>query len=367
MARQIDRDLNRFREIVRGRVKHDLRKYISQGEMIGRTGGEYVSIPIPRIDIPEFRYGSKNSGGVGSGPGENGQAIGPGPNDGGVGQAGDAPGEHIMEVEIGLMELAEMMGEQLRLPRIQPKGQSNIVDMKDRYTNVRQTGPESLRHFKRTFKQSLKRQVASGIYDPDDPLIVPIREDRRYRSWTSLPTPRSAAVLIYVMDVSGSVTDEQKAIVRNEAFWIDTWMKSQFKDLEKRYVIHDTVAREVDEHTFYHTRESGGTRISSAYKLADEIVRKNYPLEDWNIYVMQFSDGDNWGEDNAQCITLLKEKILPAANQLAYVQVHSPYGTGEFLRLLKSEFGGDERLALSEVRDRDGIMDSIREVLGRGR
>jgi uncharacterized sporulation protein YeaH/YhbH (DUF444 family) len=335
--------------------------------MIGRTGGEYVSIPIPRIDIPEFRYGSKNSGGVGSGPGENGQALGPGPHDGGVGQAGDAPGEHMMEVEVGLAELAELMGEKLQLPRIRPKGQSNIVEMKDKYTNVRQTGPESLRHFKRTFKQALKRQLASGLYDPDDPLIVPFREDRRYRSWTSLPTPRSAAVLVYVMDVSGSMTDDQKAIVRNEAFWIDTWMKSQYQDLEKRYVIHDSVAREVDEHTFYHTRESGGTRISSAYKLADEIIQKHYPTADWNIYVMQFSDGDNWGEDNLQCIGLLKEKILPVTNQLAYVQVHSPYGTGEFLRLLKSEFGDDERLALSEVRDREGIIESIREVLGKGR
>ena len=72
--------------------------------------------------------------------------------------------------------------------------------------------------------------------------------------------------MIYLMDVSGSMTDEQKEIVRTEAFWIDTWLSSQYDGIETRYIIHDAVAKEVDEHTFYHTRESGGTRISSAYK-----------------------------------------------------------------------------------------------------
>lgn len=366
MARQIERDLHRFRQIVRGRIKHDLRKYISQGEMIGRTGGEFVSIPIPRIDIPEFRYGSRNSGGVGAGPGSDGQTIAPGPNPNGVGQAGDAPGDHIMEVEVTLDELAEILGEELQLPRIEPKGAAKIQELKDKYNNIRQTGPESLRHFKRTFKHALKRQISLGQYDPDDPLIVPIREDRRYRSWTSVPTPRSAAVLIYMMDVSGSMTDEQKAIVRNEAFWIDLWMKSQFKDIERRYIIHDVKAREVDEQTFYHTRESGGTRISSAYKLANEIIDQHYPETDWNIYLLQFTDGDNWGEDNDLCVKQLRDKLLPVINQFSYVQVHSPYGSGEFLKVLKSEFDQDPRLVYSLVRNRDGIVASIREILGKG-
>lgn len=365
MARQIERDLHRFREIVRGRVKHDLRKYIKHGEMIGRTGGEYVSIPIPRIEIPDFRYGSTNSGGVGSGP--DGQQIAPGPNPNGVGQAGDAPGQHIMEVEVSFSELAELMGEELQLPRVMPKGAEKIQQIKDKYNNIRQTGPESLRHFKRTFKHALKRQVSSGLYDPENPLIVPIREDRRYRSWTSVPEPRSAAVFIYIMDVSGSMTDEQKAIVRHEAFWIDTWMKSQYDAVERRYIIHDSLAGEVDEETFFRTRESGGTRISSAYKMAESILDQHYPESEWNIYLLQFSDGDNWGEDNAAAVSILKDRLLPISNQFAYVQVPTSYGTGEYMRLLKSEFEGDQRVVLSEVRDRDGIIASIREILGQGR
>lgn len=367
MARQIERDLHRFRNIVHGRVKHDLRKYITEGEMIGRTGGEYVSIPIPRIEIPEFRFGSRNSRGVGAGAGNEGQEIAQGPNPNGVGQAGDAPGDHIMEVEVSLTELAELMGEELQLPRIKPKGESTVEDLKDKYNSIRQTGPESLRHFKRTYKHALKRQISSGVYDSENPLIVPIREDRQYRSWTSVPKPRSAAVVIYVMDVSGSMTDEQKTLVRNQAFWIDTWIKSQFDGMQRRYLIHDTLASEVDEEAFYRTRESGGTHISSAYQLATDLIESHYPVSEWNIYIMQFSDGDNWGDDNQKCVDLLKKSLLPVVNQFAYVQVHSSYGAGEYMKLLKSEFGEDERLVLSEIRDRDSIMKSIRDVLGKGR
>ena len=98
MVRNIERDANRFKQIVRGKIKADLRKYITHGEMIGKTGGEYVSIPLPQIEIPEFRYGTKNRGGVGQGPGDIGTPIGRS-SDGEAGSgAGEAPGHHILEV-----------------------------------------------------------------------------------------------------------------------------------------------------------------------------------------------------------------------------------------------------------------------------
>ena len=151
------------------------------------------------------------------------------------------------------------------------------------------------------------------------------------------------------MDVSGSMTDDQKEIVRIEAFWIDTWLKSQYDGVTTRYIIHDAVAREVDEHTFYHTRESGGTRISSAYNLANKIIDADHPPIDWNIYVLHFSDGDNWGEDNRQCIGLLRDQLLPKCNLFGYGQVESPYGSGEFYRELEEAF--DEVPEPGPVRD----------------
>jgi uncharacterized protein len=219
---RVERDLNRFKQIVRGRIKKDLRKYMSQGEMIGRQGKKYVSIPLPQIDLPQFRYGAKQGGGVGQGDGEVGDPLGRGEEQQGQGEAGSEPGQHTIEVDITLDELAQILGEELQLPNIQPRGQKNIVSEKDKYAGIRRVGPDSLRHFKRTYKQALRRQISSGEYDAGNPVIVPIREDMRYRSWKVTTMPESNAVIIYMMDVSGSMGTEQKELVRITAFWIET-------------------------------------------------------------------------------------------------------------------------------------------------
>src|SRR5207302_7539669 len=175
VGQKIEQDLQRFRKIVRGKVKSNLSKYISRGEMIGKKGNDLVSIPLPSINLPQFRYGKKNSGGVGVGPGQPGQPLTQ-PQDGdGQPKAGDSPGGHILEVDLTMEELAAILGEELALPRIEPRGKKNIVTEKDKYTGIRQAGPESLRHFKRTLKRALKRQIASGVIDIDRTMIVPIR------------------------------------------------------------------------------------------------------------------------------------------------------------------------------------------------
>ena len=215
MGQKIERDHQRFKKLVRGKVKSNLSKYISRGEMIGKKGKDLVSIPLPQIDIPQFRYGNKGSGGVGQGEGQVGQPLGPGQGQPSKG-AGDQPGGHILEVELTMEEMAAILGEELALPRIEPRGKKNIISTKDKYTGVRHAGPESLRHFKRTFKKALLRQIASQTYDPLRPIVLPIREDKLYRSWKEVRKPESVAVIIYMMDVSGSMTDEQKEIVRIE-------------------------------------------------------------------------------------------------------------------------------------------------------
>lgn len=368
MAMKIERDCSRFREIVRGRIRGNLKKYVTHGEMIGRKGKELVSIPVSQLDVPHFRYGQNKSGGVGQGDGEEGRPIGRGEDESGSGSAGSEAGSHILEVDITLDELAQILGEELELPRIEPKGAQSIVNEKTRYNSVRRTGPESLRHFKRTYVEALRRQISTGSYNYRRPKVIPIGDDRRYRSWSMTQEPQANAVVIYMMDVSGSMTDEQKAIVRTEAFWIDTWLENQYDGVDRRYIIHDAVAREVDEHTFYHTRESGGTRISAAYQVCREVVDTNYPVSEWNVYCFQFSDGDNWGEDNQQSLDLIADFLLPVSNLFCYGQVESPYGSGEYIRALEGRFGEEhEKLILSEIEDRDAIYESIRKFLSTGR
>jgi len=370
VALRIDSDHSRFRDIVRGKIKQDLRKYVSDGELMGRKGKDVVSIPLPQINVPKFRFGS-GQGGVGQGPGEVGDPVGGDQGDdpqSGAGQAGDQEGQHALEVELSVDELAEILGEELQLPRIEPKGKEHVVTEKDRYVGIRRTGPESLRHFRRTFRAALRRELAMGNYNPKTPLIVPIREDKRFRSWKTTPLPQSNAVMIFIMDVSGSMGDEQKEIVRIESFWIDTWLRSQYKGLETRYIIHDAGAREVDRDIFFRTRESGGTMISSAYKLCAKMMADDYPSSEWNVYPFHFSDGDNWSvDDTSLCIKILESEILPHANLFCYGQVESPYGSGQFVKDLNQKFADNEAVITSEIKNKEAIMDSIRDFLTTGK
>ena len=368
MTLKIEPDRSRFKQIIRGRIKRELRRFIRQGELIGRQGHENISIPLPQIDLPRFMYGIHEMGGVGQGEGKPGTPIGTDEVEGGERKAGNQPGQHILEVEVTLDELAQMMGEELELPRIEPKGQAGLVAEKERYTSIRNTGPESLRHFRRTFKQALKRELIAGSYQISRPLIIPIREDRRYRMWKQYRRPERNAVIIYMMDVSGSMGAEQKEIVRIASFWIDTWLRSQYDGLEIRYIVHDAVAREVDRETFYHTRESGGTIISSAYRLCLQIMKEEYDSSEWNIYPFHFSDGDNWsGNDTMECIKLLREQILTKANIFCYGQVESEYGSGQFMKDLQESFEDSDILLMSAISSRDAIYDSIKEFLGKGK
>jgi sporulation protein YhbH len=366
-VRRIDQDHTRFRQIVRGRIKQDLKRFVSSGELIGKQGQRYVTIPLPQITLPRFRFGDNQKNGVGQGEGESGQPV-PGQDGDGAGQAGEDPGKHVIEVDVSLEDLAKILGEELELPNIEPRGRKNLRSSAGRYTGISRSGPMSLRHFKRTFKEALKRQIASGTYDPDEPLVVPIREDLRFRSLQRRDVPQASAVIVYMMDVSGSMGREQKDIVRIEAFWIDTWLRHQYKNLQVHYLVHDAVAQEVDQHTFFHLRESGGTKISSAYELCLQIVRDKYPAQEWNVYPFHFSDGDNWStRDTEHCVSLLKDSLLPVCNQFCYGQVKSAYGSGQFKKDLDTAFRGDDKVVTTDIQDREGVLPSIKSFLGKGR
>jgi len=359
MLRKIDRDVKRFKQIVRGVIKKEFRKYVTEGELIGRQGKHLVSIPLPQIEIPRFRFNWKDAGGVGQGEGDAGDPL--------EGAPGTAPGQHLLEVEVNLEDLADILGEELELPRIQPRGRRTLPVERSKYSNIRRTGPESLRHFKRTFRESLKRQIASGLYDPANPVIVPIREDRRYRSWHLREVPESNAVIIFCMDVSGSMGDQQKEIVRIASFWIDTWLRSQYKSLDNVYVVHEAFAREVDQHTFYHLRESGGTRISTAYEMVNQVIDARFPPDGWNVYLFHFSDGENSdSKDTELCLELLRRELLGKLNLFCFGQVRSSYGGGRFKADLEEAFPGEARIITSDIRDRDEIYDAIKRFLGKG-
>ena len=363
MVLNIEKDHQRFRQIVKGRIRDDLRRFLSKGELIGKEGKHLISIPVHQVELPNFRYGD-NSGGVGSGDGDPGDALG---NGKGKGQGGTEAGHHLMEVDLTLNELAEMLADELKLPRIEPKGKHRLSTEKDRYTGIRRVGPEGLRHFKRSYKEALKRQIMLGSYNPSRPIIIPEKRDLRYRSWKETKVPQSNALIVFMMDVSGSMGEEQKELVRLESFWIDTWLRKNYDGIETRYIVHDVQAREVDKHTFYHLREDGGTRISSAYTCCKQLLEAHYDPSDWNTYLFHFSDGDNSSEaDSRECVRLLRKHLIPVSNLFGYCQVASAYGSGNFINVVHDHLRRDAKVLTSRVNTKDDIYDSIKTFFGKG-
>lgn len=365
MVLRIAKDHQRFRQIVKGRIREDLRKFLTRGELIGKEGKHLISIPVRGIDLPHFRYGDNHDAGVGQGDGQPGQQVG---DEEGNGPGGNEKGNHILEVDVSLEELADILGEELQLPRIKPKGKHNITSVKDRYSSIRQTGPESLRHFKRTFRRALRRMIMTGAYDASNPTIVFERRDKVYRSWKPVKKPHSNAVIVYMMDVSGSMGHEQKELVRLEAFWIETWLRRNFDGIDSRYIVHDVRAGEVDRETFFRLREDGGTKISSAFKLCKELLDRHYPTDEWNIYLFHFSDGDNSSEsDSRECCKLLRDDLLVRSNQFGYCQVASAYGSGNFINVLRDQLSDAQNMVTSRVNTKDDIYDSLKAFFAKGR
>lgn len=347
-AHRISRDLNKFNDLVKGKIKNNLRKFMSQEEIIGKKGKDTFSIPLPTITIPKFTFG--NNSGIG-------QSGGDGSKD-----AGKDPADHPLEAEVSLDQMADLLGEELKLPKIKPKGQKIIVESK-KYTGVKKIGPESLRSFKTTYKAALRRALMAGDYDPDNPILLPIKDDRRYKSSEPLYKPQSRAIILYLMDISGSMGAEEKMKARLCSFWVETWLKKNYSLSEFRYIVHDTVAKEVNQEDFYRIRESGGTKISSAFELAKSIIDKDYASNDSNIYIFQYSDGDDWSpESSEEAITIIKS-LLPRVNQINYCQVKE--GNGYYLNAIESH--KLENLVSYKVKDRDNIYDAIKAFFKEGR
>jgi uncharacterized sporulation protein YeaH/YhbH (DUF444 family) len=151
------------------------------------------------------------------------------------------------------------------------------------------------------------------------PYLDPI--DLRYRSRVRVPVPTSKAVMFCLMDVSGSMDEARKDLAKRFFILLYLFLTRHYERIEIVFIRHHTQAQEVDEQNFFHSTETGGTVVSSALVLMDEIARARYPTADWNIYGAQASDGDNWHHDSGRCRELLANNILPLCRYFAYVQV----------------------------------------------
>lgn len=369
----VDTDNDRYEKILRGRARKELLKFKNPREMIGRKGGDIVSIPVPDIELPSYIPGTRgNKGGIGQGDGDIGTPI-TGPSRPGQGEgAGSDPAEHIREqwVRLSRFEIAQTLMEELGLPNLEPKGNENIKERKLKWNTYSKVGNEV--NLSESVRNVLLRNIA--LYGKDfDPSKVIVRDDDLvFDSWRITEKPEASAVIIYMMDVSGSMSDDQKEWVRTVAWYLSTIIRYQFgkarADLRSErftaddygigvgevFITHDAEAREVDEETFFNTRESGGTKISSAYILADKIIEKRYDPRNWNIYLFHFSDGDNWGDDNEVAFSTV-DKFMKFANHFGYIQTESSHGSGEFYRTFADKYGtSHQRVRLAKIEKGEG-------------
>lgn len=361
MPRRIEEDYKDFRDVYSGRRRKALKKFIENGSIFRTRGdGKKIRITIPRINIPRFVFGESGEG-VGRGPGKKGDVIGKDPqkSPGKGNKAGQEQGDGI-EVDVEMDEVLKFLQEELHLPDLRPKPNQTFEETIIKYNDISKQGPESLRHNRRTWRQSLKRLCASGEIDKlyeipgySDPmkLITPINDDRRYRQYTEIQVPSSNAVIFFARDGSGSMDQTKCDIVSDMAWWIDLWIRKFYKRVERMYVWHDTQAEEVDENKFYKYRYGGGTTCSSALKLISKQLENRFTPDKWNVYVFYFTDGENWGGDNKVFCETIKEKLSPnIVNFVGITQILSWIDEGSLKHYVDNAIGQQSVLRLDNLK-----------------
>lgn len=313
------RDSQRHRERIRKAIRENLRELIAEENIISSDGKRRVKVPVRYLDMWRFKFGpNPKAKGVGHGEGDPGDIIAKeGKAKGKGGKAGDQPGEEVYDEEVELAEIVDMMLEDLGLPWLERKENQVEIQTEDMvFHDIAEKGLPPNVDMKRTLLENLKRNSIAG--KPSFGRIVP--DDLRYRVWENMVEKHSNASVILIMDRSGSMTDDKKYIVKSFFFWMVSFLRLKYGNVEVVFIAHDTEAREVGEENFFAISDGGGTRISSGLELAKATIEARFPTSVWNNYIFSFSDGENWDTDNERCIALFRE-LLGMCQAVGYGEV----------------------------------------------
>ncbi|MGE8207810.1 sporulation protein YhbH [Heyndrickxia sp. NPDC080065] len=316
-------DQKRHQEKVQEAIRNNLPELITEESIIMSDGHDVVKIPIRSLDEYKIRYNYDKNKHVGQGDGDSkvGDVIardgspqqGPGKGNG----AGDQPGEDYYEAEVSLMELQEELFKQLELPNLQRKEQdlNTIEDIE--FNDIRKTGLMGNIDKKRTMMTAFKRNAING-----KPSFHPIiKDDLKFRTWNEIQKPDSKAVVLAMMDTSGSMGVWEKYMTRSFFFWMTRFLRTKYETVDIEFIAHHTEAKVVSEEDFFSKGESGGTICSSAYRKAISLIDEKYEPSSYNIYPFHFSDGDNLTSDNPRCVKLVEE-LMKVSNMFGYGEVN---------------------------------------------
>lgn len=330
-------DRKRHRKKVRESVRENIADLIAEESIIGKAKDKIIKVPIRGMKEYRFIYG-ENTPGVGQGDGNSqpGQVIGKAQDKKGQGQdqAGDKPGVDYYETDITLEELVSIMFEDLNLPDMERKALREVMsEHLSKRKGYRKAGIRVRLDKKRTVVARIKRRLAvQGSAEEDgneEAERFPFHQDDMvYRHMVEDIRPESNAVVVCIMDTSGSMDTMKKYLARSFFFLLYQFVLAKYQYVKVVFIAHHTEGREVTEEEFFSKGESGGTLISSGYNKALEIIQERYHPSLWNVYAFHCSDGDNFESDNPAAIKTAKE-LCEVCNLFGYGEI-KPQGARSY-------------------------------------
>lgn len=355
----------RFIRRYKGQIKDAVARAIKGRSITDVESGEKVAIPVKDVNEPNFGHahggvwetvspGNKEylkgdriarpRGGAGSGRGQASNS--------------DQTGEDDFIFELSREEFMNVFFDDLELPNMVKTQLTSTTDFKTQRAGYKLSGTTTNIHILRSLRGALGRRIAVGghsrsrlreaereleelllVAPPDDPRVLLLKKeihhihtrllaipfidpfDLRYSNRIKVPKPSSQAVMFCIMDVSGSMDETKKDTAKRFFILLYLFLTRAYDKIEVVFIRHHTQAAEVDEHEFFNSRESGGTVVSSALNLLTKIMHERYASSEWNAYVAQASDGDNWDNDSVTCRQLLINTVMPAVQYFAYVEI----------------------------------------------
>ncbi|MBU9845654.1 YeaH/YhbH family protein [Rahnella ecdela] len=412
----IDRRLNgknksavnrqRFLRRYKSQIKQSIAEAINKRSVTDVDSGESVSIPNADINEPMFHQGRgglrhrvhpgndhfvqndrierpQGGGGGGSGQGEASQ---------------DGEGEDEFSFQISKDEYLDLLFEDLALPNLRKNQHKQLNEFKTHRSGYTSNGVPANISVVRSLQNSLARRTAMTAgkkrelrelestlteVEHSEPAqlleeerlrkeIAELRAkiaktpfidtfDLRYRNYERRPEPSSQAVMFCLMDVSGSMDQATKDMAKRFYILLYLFLSRTYKNVDVVYIRHHTQAKEVDEQEFFYSQETGGTIVSSALKLMDDVIKERYDPAQWNIYAAQASDGDNWADDSPLCHQLLAQKILPMVRYYSYIEItrRAHQTLWREYEVLQEKF---DNFAMQHIREQEDIYPVFREL-----
>ena len=414
----IDRRLNgkkkstvnrqRFLRRYRGLVKEAVQDAVDQRSITDVESGSNITIPKKNLNEPVFHHGKGGHHGhvhPGNKEFNQGDRIARPPGGGGQGTgAGNASdggeGADEFAFQINRDEFLEYLFDDLALPNLVRKELKDSTDYKlkragfttagspDRLNVVRSLRAAHARRIALSGKdrkviRTLKRELREMEVSPDEADQQEMRRlrekinilnkklkrlpfiddfDLRFNNMTKVPQPSSKAVMFCVMDVSGSMTREIKDMAKRFFLLLYLFLERNYEAVEVVFIRHHSEARECDEHDFFYARETGGTVVSSALRLTDEIISSRYSPNDWNIYIAQASDGDNWEADSSKCHDIILQKLLPVCQYYSYVEITDRHHQNLWYEYKSIEKEHPGHFAMQQIRSHADIYPTFRRL-----